>query len=480
MKFKKLPMLCAALLCACFLFVGCSGVSVLKDNPAKDAPVYGNGGLAVVKGDYLYFVNGYTPYSSLSVGDNDGNADYATLYRVKLNASGGVEVDVKYDGDGEVIFDPAQTIKNTNVIAKKVVGFESMGIYIFGDYIYYASPNNQRSGSLTLRSDLVDIYRSKLDRSVGPERLYTTKQPGASVSYTMMQIGNTVYLEVLDGERIVVGKAVNGNWKGTEAYVTNATGAALPEFTDYTKIGSGAPDSAALNFSKYIYYTRNLTEKLDGSPILTGNALCRLDITNGETKTIFRDPNTIAIKAVVGDGIFYERTVSGAQSICFNNMSAELLSASEQRIAARTFSDYIFINDITGKGVIGYDGTNIWRCMFNETGSILVAKTITNLIKIHNNYIYYLAEGSVARLHIASPDLTDEVLSASTGAMLDDISKVSFAGEYMYYLKQYTNAKGSSYYLNRVYTVKQGDGTFTSEFVGVMLKKNYLEETETE
>ena len=44
--------LCATLLCAC-------GKSGLKDNPATDAQIYGNGGYAVVKGDYLYYTNGF-------------------------------------------------------------------------------------------------------------------------------------------------------------------------------------------------------------------------------------------------------------------------------------------------------------------------------------------------------------------------------------------------------------------------------------
>ena len=37
-----------------FVLTGCGG---LKDNPAINATVYSNGGMSVIKGDYLYYVN---------------------------------------------------------------------------------------------------------------------------------------------------------------------------------------------------------------------------------------------------------------------------------------------------------------------------------------------------------------------------------------------------------------------------------------
>jgi len=459
-------------------FAACSGLPVLQNNPAKDAPVYGNGGLAVQKGDYLYFANGYTPYANLKAGDNNGNAEYPALYRAKVNAQGKVDVKVEYDDDGEIIFDRAQTIENADIIAKKVVGFESMGLYIFGDYIYYASPNNQKSGNLNLTSRLVDFYRSKLDRSSDPERLYTTKEVGTSVQYTMLQIGSTVYLEVLDGARIIVGKIENGKWRGVNTYVSNATGAALPKVANYEKIDIiDSQMQATLNFNKNIYYTRNLTQEEDNTPLPKGNALCKLDIATGTTTTIYLSNPSITIKGTEGAGIFYERTDEfGNARICFNTMADNGSLAGEQVIKYTTYSDYIFINNILGMGIVGYDGTNMWRCLRGQSDLKLLEGSITSLVKLQGNFVYYTKDSTVSRVHIATPGVGDELISSSDSALIDSIKYIDFDDSYLYYMKKYTNDKGDSYYMHRVGLDKLGDGTFYSEFVGVMQELHYLPE----
>ena len=51
---------------------GC-GDKGLKDNPPTNATVISNGGMSVIKGDYLYFVNGFVDTTTMTRGDMQHN-----------------------------------------------------------------------------------------------------------------------------------------------------------------------------------------------------------------------------------------------------------------------------------------------------------------------------------------------------------------------------------------------------------------------
>ncbi|MCL2540818.1 MAG: DUF5050 domain-containing protein [Firmicutes bacterium] len=477
MKFKKLAVLCSLLVCSFFVFAACQDLPTLKDGPAAGAPVYGNGGMSVVKGDYLYFVNGYTSYSSIAVGENDGKAEYPVLYRVKLGSDGRVVVKVEYDDDGEVIFDRAQTIKNADIISRKIVGFEHMGIYIFGDYIYYASPNNQRTGNQQLRSDLIDFWRSKLDRSSNPERLYTTSAPGTSVQYTMQENGNKVYLQIVDGTKIsLVTINANGRMDGKpKTLAEDVQAAVLPKIENYSSAGGIAtPDTATLSFNKNIYYTRAVTED-DNVAIVRGNVLCRVNIESSAKTELFTDGNSISLMGIEGAGIFYTRN----SRLYFNDVSggSSNFFSGERELTTRSLSTAVYVNNILGKGVVGSDGNNLWYIV-NNTEQLLLNESISQILRLQGNWLYYLNGGAVMRVNIAS-SAVEEVVGAHENALLNGVSYVGFDHTWLYYMKRYTNENGESYYMHRVdVTIKQGDGTFYSEFVGVMREQDWLPEQE--
>ena len=62
----------ALILCLCFvacglIFVGCGNETeiVLNGGPAYEDKIYGNGGMVVTKGDYVYFTDSYIKSSSI-------------------------------------------------------------------------------------------------------------------------------------------------------------------------------------------------------------------------------------------------------------------------------------------------------------------------------------------------------------------------------------------------------------------------------
>ena len=84
MKKKLLSLVIMCFMAVSILFAGCTPKG-LTDNPATDANVISNGGMTVVKGDYLYYVNGYIDETSLTTDDNkSGKVEHAGIYRTKL------------------------------------------------------------------------------------------------------------------------------------------------------------------------------------------------------------------------------------------------------------------------------------------------------------------------------------------------------------------------------------------------------------
>ncbi|MBR7091133.1 MAG: hypothetical protein IKC79_01610, partial [Clostridia bacterium] len=199
MSFTRIISVVVLMLACLFAFTGCNGLSAFTENPATSDVVEGNGTLAVTKGDYVYYTNGYMGYADVGETNKLGNITHTALYRTKLVEGRVVEKEPELDEEGEEIFDKTQAIQHTDVLVSKVCGFEYSGLYIFGDYIYYTTPNNQKNKELEVCTDLVDFCRTKIDRSSGQEVLYTSTNPGSAVDYTMYEKNGIIYLIILDG-----------------------------------------------------------------------------------------------------------------------------------------------------------------------------------------------------------------------------------------------------------------------------------------
>ena len=103
-----------------------------------------NGGFAVEKDGYVYFINGQ---ASSTAGNEYGNVTKASLMRVsKADLENG-----KYNN--------AQTV----VPLLFVSGNTDSGIYIHGDYVYFATPTTDKDLNGNVLSGSLDFKRAKLD-----------------------------------------------------------------------------------------------------------------------------------------------------------------------------------------------------------------------------------------------------------------------------------------------------------------------------
>ncbi len=473
-----------------FTFAGCgTGLSAFKDNPTANEVVSGNGSLAVTKGDYLYFVNGFTGYSSVGDTNYDGKITYPALYRIKLDSKGHpVEKEPKYDEDGEEIFDGSNALQNVEIMVQKVVGFEYMGIYIFGDYLYYTSPYNGKDKNLEVLSSQVDFFRIKLNRSGGSELLYTTENAGSSVQYSMIEADNQVHMLILDSQKLVDISYNEANQKAVKVVSDKVTSIAFPQITASNQIVS--------DFNKDIYYTRNLKEA-DGTSVTQGNVLCKYNLVERENSdSIFADNNsTITLKKVSEDRLFYEKTDKLETSASFYSVFnyTEIGGASENRIC-NSYSDYMWTSS-GNSTVIVNDASNGSLLLVNypECPTVTLYDGSATIISVQGDFVYFTdsSDSSIKRINyvqfakfVKGENTTmPTVQTVNTSGVNVKTGQVNFLcvnNNSIYYLKSYSSG---NHYLHMIdlMVVDEERGEFYDHFIGVLQEADYeVEETRTE
>ena len=466
------------LMLAClFAFTGCNGLPAFTDNPKSTDVVEGNGTLAVTKGDYVYYTNGYKGYADVGETNKLGNVTYSALYRTKLVDGKVVENEKELDEDGEEIFDKTQGIQHTDILVSKVCGFEYSGLYIFGDYIYYTTPNNQKNKELQVCTDLVDFCRTRIDRSSGQELLYTTTNPGSSVDYTMYELDGTVYLIVMDGaggseSSSIVVKTFG---KSNNTFTTDAEEYTVTSFAKATYTSSEQTVSAT---EKDVYFTYTKSDYIDTS------TMAKMDLTTGEvTDLSYENGVSYTLKSSVGGKIYYTKatTTTEAGYIYYNTLGANF-DSSEQQLTYNDYSQYIPYSQNLGVGVIMYDTDSkiLYKKSPNDAAAIVLAEdvTVSSFIGVQGNILYYIADGAVHSCNFVNATAPKNLTGGLGTAKIESAHNVSIIGSKIFYLKEYTNAESTSYYMHMNDSSIMDDETDKNydHFIGVLAEADYLTE----
>ena len=146
-KFRKLTsMVAAATLCAAAIsFAGCADSYSIKALPGNiQGEVSSNGGFVVEKGDYIYFINGAEDYTA---SNKFGDVVKGALMRLSKS-----DLAAKKYADAETVVPMLFVAQNFDA-----------GIYIYGDYVYYASPTTEKDQDGNVQNDWISFKRAKLD-----------------------------------------------------------------------------------------------------------------------------------------------------------------------------------------------------------------------------------------------------------------------------------------------------------------------------
>ena len=402
------------LLSFCFLLAGCSGLEM----PANDAKVYGNGGTVVQKGDYVYFANAYTGYSSLSdnVSNKKGESGLYSLYRVKVS-----------DTNGTLDLDEQGNVKNAEVVVEKVVGFEYSNLYIVGDYLYFSSPNMHKTSANEHKFELISIFRVKLDGS-GLKELYTTET--YSGDWAIYEINDVNYVVTYEGSEIVR-HTINKKAKLEDKVVLadNVTKAVLPQGKNYA------------NDNK-IFFTTALSET-DKTLGLTGNILKSVDIESKNVKTLSNNGDTIEIMAYnFGNLIYNVKNLTDDKYVWANDFNGNA-----QRLTYWQVTD-AFVASVMNQGlklIYTYEDNVVIQNFGSYQTSVLIEGKAT-IINIDEDYVYYTLDNKISRISLVD-NTTVEIYENSSMADVYD-----FDGRYIYLFVPTQNSTTNIKYMHRIDT----------------------------
>jgi len=298
------------------------------------ATVSGNGGPAVMVGNWLYFVGNYVETDRIRYRQNEhNNVTYGAIYRVYIPEGG----EPLYEDASKVNEFPNLYTQHLldktqyHLVVPKVAGFDKAALWIFDEHLIYTSPNNGRDRRGNLQTKRLDFFRVDLDGR-NHRRLYTTSSDAVEIAdFTVASLNSQVYILIKDGQlfrRISVTERP-GQVTTVSRSVSSQHGIALPVVTSYrTDFDSwkgeemiGLPgfpvfdDYSLANSYQgimgYVYYTESLSEE-ESKLGLTGIKVFQYDVLNDKTVEVRVLDHTVHLHGLSNGRLLYTLQEIGA------------------------------------------------------------------------------------------------------------------------------------------------------------------------
>lgn len=373
---KKLLTVIAALLISVFALCACGyNPKPIAHEDYSKADVIGNGGLAVKQGNYLYFVNGLSDYTS---SNKIGTVVKGAIMRYAL------------DEQGNVTGDPV------TIVPKKVFSsYAGAGIYVFGDWIYYVTPSEVTSANGTALTNYIEFMRTKVD-GTGTQTI--KRIDGNSTQYAFVN-GSLIYYT--DSKLV----SINCENKKETVISENVSSYYIPKVT--YKAESKATDADNL-----VYYIESKPE--DDKSSKTYNSLCAAtadgatkvkvitaDTYQEEGKYDYTKCYTLSISGYTNGALYFIKsyTANGASTAAgtYAYNFKDFMSADAKYDATRetkiTAVNYSMIYPMEDNKYILADASNIW--VYDATAATYNklngedSFTVTKLNKAEDGYVYY-------------------------------------------------------------------------------------------
>lgn len=183
---KKLLAVIALVVASMFVFTACGGdeyaFDALQNNPAATDAVESNGGSYVQKGEYSYFINGAEDGTDKNT---FGTYHKGSIVRVKTS-------------------DLTKKERVVETVVPKIIYAEdvdSSGFYIFGDKIYYTTPNTSKTTQGIVQIEKLDFMMANID-GTGTKLIATIDDN--TKAYRFVEKAGTVYILYVGAEDITL------------------------------------------------------------------------------------------------------------------------------------------------------------------------------------------------------------------------------------------------------------------------------------
>ncbi len=326
-----------------------------------------NGGTTAIHGEYLYFINGTKT--------NDGSSARGTTQ--------GAICRVKYDLAAGKIAENA----TAEVLVSDLAGFEDGSINIFGDFLYYTTPNanvNYIGKPLYGKTDFkrYDIVNGTV------QTIYTTALDDANenVDFAFYVVEDALYLLVYENVAKLVTSVKIGDAHEIAYQISDVTSCVFSD--DFGK----RKNADVVDANDFVFYTKAPTIEADGyetgskvfktspekndskwlgnksSDDWTHNQVSILSIKNG--KLVYSDTSEIT-----GDTFLYAQVIGENTTLEFNE--SDIIS----RKAYSAAEDMIFFDELDDGNIsiAAYNSTSYQIVYIEKEGDNVVPHTILNL-----------------------------------------------------------------------------------------------------
>lgn len=311
---------------------GCGSYSYKGDELTpgyvSDAEVSSNGGFVVEKGEYVYFINGVEGYTAKN---KYGNVVKGALMRISKTELNGLL-------NGEDV--AAQTVVPSLFVQER----QKSGIYIYGDYVYYATPTTDTDEKGNVENAWIDVKRAKIDGSEAPMKGEYLQRSSSTTTI----------------KRFVTVDGVDENQDGElDVFCLYEESGSLKSYNtatdEDTTLVSGAKSSFFYNEADptdpTVYYTMSVTEDADKQnshtaaydQIYSVNAAAQVESYSSE-----------------GDQVSY--TVKGGRTYSFDKEYFD-----DNDLSTTDYTDFPYVNlgTLVADG-IGFSSENKWTQFNNE------------------------------------------------------------------------------------------------------------------
>lgn len=435
------------LLCVVTLGLTACGGSKGKETVDISLASSGNGGMVVRRGDYVYFVNGYSSYSVYTTKNLDRKFTVGGLYCAKIN------------DNAELTYDENGSLSNVKQLSSSLAGFESTSLYVFGNYVYYTTPTAEVNKQGELKTARLDFYRVRIGGGKS-ERVYRSSSNATDIDFEYYYANGSVYLMVNENGTL---KRVNayGDFDSTEV-ARGITTLVLPRDTDNVFESDSYKNifyAKTNQDGKIEIYNYNIASNKNEYKSVTNYKTCEL---------VDYKFNHLYYKAS-GDEYpnfaCYYRVDATKNAIM--NLAGAQAQVEEPITADDAYTDFYFLDNETS-GYIAQTSDKTYYLQYSA-GGVLEAKPIADskleIMTIKNNYIYFKSGNDIKRINYynfkTNGDKTQQAVLTVEGLQtysydIDDDNLYVYA------------TSGSSTYL---YSIKVGniidDEGFEAKLLGV-------------
>lgn len=443
-KFLAKIIISALAIVMCLSAVGCScgGSSWNSDDVTlKDwGKVVYNGGFVSETENYFYYINGLP---ATDIDNTFGVPVKGSLMAVKKSdIAAGKE-------------DPERCV----VVPKLLVAQDyTSGVFIYGDYVYYASPSTDRDSSGQIVNSQLEFLRTKLD---GTDTTKFFKTHALSDNYRFVEANGVVYAIVYDSENSRLISYNTSTDTTLEIAKTDVETESMETFDSesFKFVDKNSCGEAVVVFANTVYsakydeaeaennssYSRTTADYNKVYAYKAGEESAKL-VLNGESTQTFYN-----VKYIENGNVYYgeTKTVSVNDEIVkavsvanlYNGVGGvEVLNSSVLTDSSIKVSPVEIYTVNTESGAVRV--TNSLTNDGDSEKTVAIINKASTLVKKQGDYIYYInGDTKLARIELNNVDAQEQVISDST--VPTDWYSAEIIGDYAFYSDN--TALGCSY-----------------------------------